>query len=105
MTNFERTYVMNQPPKISITYTDGKANNTRANGYQAIIDAHKQIRMQMEYRELDRIANEMEKELQEVRALRQELENYKVEFSMKVEDEATAKIQAVLDNFERAISK
>ena len=53
--------------------------------------------LQQEYRELDRQSRELEKEIQAVRALRMELEKYKVDFSLSIEDEATKKIQEVVN--------
>lgn len=55
----------------------------------------------MEYRELDRLSMELEREIQAVKALRMEMEKYKVDFSLSVEDETTKKIQEVLSGIER----
>ena len=48
--------------------------------------------MQLQYRELDRLSAELEKEIQAMKALRLEMEKYKIDFNLKVEDEATKKI-------------
>ena len=57
--------------------------------------------MQLEYRELDCLAMELEKEIQAVKALRMEMEKYKVDFSITVEDEATKKIQEVISGIDK----
>ena len=57
--------------------------------------------MQMQYRELDRLATELEKQIQAVKALRMEMEKYKVDFNLSVEDEATKKLQEVIDGIDR----
>ena len=57
--------------------------------------------MQMQYRELERLAMELEKEIQAVKALRMEMEKYKVDFSITVEDEATKKIQEVISGIDK----
>ena len=59
--------------------------------------------MQLEYRELDRIANELEKELNALKALRMEMENYKIKFSVEVKDEATKEIQRVLNGIDKMV--
>lgn len=48
--------------------------------------------MLMEYKELDRLSMELEKEIQAVKAVRMEMEKYKLNFAITVKDEATKKI-------------
>lgn len=102
MTNFERTYLMHRPSKIAISYADG---SDRKSGVYDLTDAfnkqREEMAMQLEYRELDRLAMELEKEIQAVKALRMEMEKYKVDFSITVEDEATKKIQEVISGIDK----
>ena len=56
--------------------------------------------MQLQYRELDRLSAELEKEIQAMKALRLEMEKYKIDFNLKVEDEATKKIQEVVNKID-----
>ena len=102
MTHFERTYLLNRPRKIAVSYNDG---SNRPGGVidltGGLNDSRRELALQMEYRELDRQSMELEKELQAVKALRMELEKYKVEFSLSVEDEATKKIQGVMNEIEK----
>ena len=60
-----------------------------------------EMAMQLQYRELDRLSMELEKEIQAVKALRMEMEKYKVDFSLSVEDEATKKIQEVISGIDK----
>ena len=64
MTHFERTYLMHRPSKLAISYADGSDNKS---GVYDLTDAfnkhHQEIAMQLEYRELDRLAMELEKEI------------------------------------------
>lgn len=55
----------------------------------------------MEYRKLDALVSELEKELAAVKQLRTQLENYKAEFSIEVENEATEKIKEVLSQIDK----
>lgn len=57
--------------------------------------------MQIEYRELDRLVMGLEKEIQALRNLRMEMEKYKIDFILKVEDEAIKKIQEVVNNIDK----
>ena len=102
MTHFERTYLLNRPRKIAVSYNDG---SNRPGGVidltGGLNDSRRELALQMEYRELARQSMELEKELQAVKALRMELEKYKVEFSLSVEDEATKKIQGVMNEIEK----
>ena len=102
MTHFERTYLMHRPSKIAINYADG---SDRKSGVYDLTDAfnkqREEMAMQLEYRELDRLAMELEKEIQAVKALRMEMEKYKVDFSITVEDEATKKIQEVISGIDK----
>jgi len=103
MTNFERTYILNKHrTKIAI---ESENQKERKNDVIDLTDVFQKQReefaMQMEYRELDRIAMELEKEIQAIRALRMEMEKYKVGFDLEVEDEATKKIQEVVNNIDK----
>ena len=102
MTNFENTYLMHRPPKIAISYADG---SDRKSGVYDLTDTlnkqREEFAMQMQYRELDRLAMELEKEIQAVKALRMEMEKYKVDFSITVEDEAKNKIQEVISGIDK----
>ena len=102
MTHFERTYLMHRPSKLAITFEDGSNNKS---GVCDLTDAfnkqHQKMTMQLEYRELDRLAMELEREIQAVKALRMEMEKYKVDFSLSVEDEATKKIQEVISGIDK----
>ena len=64
MTHFERTYLMHRPSKLAISYADG---SDKKSGVYDLTDAfnkhHQEIAMQLEYRELDRLAMELEKEI------------------------------------------
>ena len=76
MTHFERTYLLHRPSKIAISYADG---SDKKSGVYDLTDAfnkqREEMAMQLEYRELDRLAMELEKEIQAVKALRMEMEN------------------------------
>jgi len=101
MTHFERTYLLNRPPKIAISFANGE--NKQSDEYlamQKLQECRQELNMQLEYRELDRLAMELEKELQACKAIRMELEKFKMEFSVSVEDEATKKVQEVIKNID-----
>ena len=105
MTHFEQTYMLNRPRYIAVSYNDGSG---RPDSVVDITDNpfHKQRAehaMQMEYRELDRMAMELEKEIQAVKALRKEMEKYKVDFNLTVKDEATKKIQEVINSIDKMV--
>lgn len=106
MTHFERTYLLNRPRKITVSYNDG---SNRPGGVidltGGLNDSSRELALQMEYRELDRQSMELEKEIQAVKALRMELEKFKVEFGLTVEDEATKKIQGVMNEIEKMFSR
>lgn len=55
----------------------------------------------MNYRELDRLTAELERELNLVKTIRTELEKYKVEFNLQIENEATKKIQEVVNSINK----
>ena len=98
MTNFERTYLLNRPSNIVITYKKKtKKQNEVAEAYQK---QKQDFYMQLQYRELDRLSAELEKEIQAMKALRLEMEKYKIDFNLKVEDEATKKIQEVVNKID-----
>lgn len=102
MTHFERTYLMHRPSKLAISFEDGSNNKS---GVYDLTDAfnkqREEMAMLMEYRELDRLSMELEKEIQAVKALRMEMEKYKVDFSLTVQDEATKKIQEVISGIDK----
>lgn len=101
MTNFERNYLINQQPKIDVSFADvNKEQSKEYYAMQRLQQSRQQIKMQLEYRELDRLAMELEKELQACKAIRMELEKFKMEFSVSVEDEATKKVQEVIKNID-----
>ncbi len=106
MTHFERTYIMHRPSKIAISYADGSG---REGGVVDLSNAfnkqREEMAMQLQYRELDRLSMELEKEIQAVKALRMEMEKYKVDFSLSVEDEATKKIQEVISGIDKMFKK
>lgn len=104
MTHFERTYMLGREPKIAISYADGKHRNRDANDIVRAFNKQKQeMEMQLEYRELDRLSMEFEKQIKEVKALRMEMERYKIDFSIKVEDEATKKIKEVMNGIDKML--
>ena len=103
MTNFERTYLLSKPRYLAISYNDGSGRpdevvNLNDNPWSRQAS---DTQMQLQYRELDRLSMKLERELQAVKTLRMEMEKYKVDFSLSVEDEATKKIQEVLSGIER----
>lgn len=104
MTHFEQTYLMNKPSAIKII---DKRTPTEESGeiniYNALAQSRADMRMQLQYRELDRLSRELEKELQQVKELRLALEKYKIDFSIEVQDEATKKIQEVFNNIQNII--
>ena len=106
MTHFERTYLLNRPRKIAVSYNDG---SNRPGGVidltGGLNDSRRELALHMEYRELDRQSMELEKEIPAVKALRMELEKFKVEFGLTVEDEATKKIQGVMNEIEKMFSR
>ena len=93
MTHFEQTYLMRKP-----TEERGEINI-----YTALAQSRADFRMQLQYRELDRLSMELEKELQQVKELRLALEKYKIDFSIEVQDEAIKKIQDVFNNIQNII--
>ena len=102
MTNFERTYLLNRPPKIAISFADGdKKQSDEYLAMQKLQECRQELNMQLEYRELDRLAMELEKEIQACKAIRMELEKFKIDFSLSVEDEATKKIQEVVKGIDK----
>lgn len=102
MTHFERTYLLNRPPKIAIAYADGNKEQSKEYiAMQQLQNCREELNMQLEYRELDRLANELEKEIQACKALRMELEKFKKDFSLSVEDEATKKIQDLVKGIDK----
>ena len=102
MTHFERTYLLNRPPQIAIAYADGdKEQSKEYNATQQLQMCRQELNMQLEYRELDRLSKELEKEIQACKAIRMELEKFKMDFSLSVEDEATKKIQEVVKGIDK----
>lgn len=99
MTHFEQTYLRNRPSSIFISH-----NSKESDTYDLTSTIQKQrqdIEMQLQYRELDRLSLELEKEIKAAKALRIEMEKYKVNFNLTVEDEATKKIQEVIDSIDK----
>ena len=102
MTHFERTYLLSRPPQIAISYADGnKEHSKEYYAMKPLQESRQELNMQLEYRELDRLANELEKEIQACKAIRMELEKFKIDFSLSVEDEATKKIQEVVKGIDK----
>ena len=95
MTHFERDYLASRRSTILQSQDNG---TTFA---EAFARSKEQFALQMNYRELDRLSAEMERELREIQMLRAELEKYKVEFNLQIENEATKKIQEVLNSIEK----
>ena len=100
MTNFEQTFLS----QSQNSWIHAQLQQSTKPPKEGVIDLtpmlnqhHDRILMSLNYRELDRLAAEFEKELKAVKALRAELEKYKAQISVDIEDEATEKIQAVLD--------
>ena len=100
MTNFERTFLS----QSDTSWIREQFKRTEQPQKDGVIDLtpminkhHDRIAMQLNYRELDRLAAEFEKELKAVKALRAELEKYKAQIGIEIEDEATEKIQEVLN--------
>lgn len=105
MTQFERTYLLSRPRYLAVSYNDGSGRadeviNMSDNPFNR---SHNELAMQMQYRELDRLSLELEKQIQAVKALRTEMEKYKVDFSLSVEDEATKKIQEVIKGIDKML--
>lgn len=103
MTNFERTYILNKHrSKIAV---ERENQNGKKSDVIDLTDVFQKQReefaMQMQYRELDRVVMELEKEIQAIRVLRMEMEKYKVDFELRIEDEATKKIQEVVNNIDK----
>lgn len=102
MTHFEQAYLMNKPRAIAIaSKSNGESGNK--NIFNLLEQSKADMRMQLQYRELDRLSRELEKELQQVKELRLTLEKYKIDFSIEVQDEATKKIQEVFNNIQNII--
>lgn len=100
MTHFEKTYLLfNRQHNIAIA--DSNKEHSKEYYVKQMQQKEQQFRMQLEYRELDRLSMELEKELKAVKALRVELEKFKMDFSVSVQDEATKKIQEVLKNIDK----
>ena len=103
MTNFERTYILNKHrSKIAV---ERENQNGKKSDVIDLTDFFQKQReefaMQMQYRELDRVVMELEKEIQAIRVLRMEMEKYKVDFELRIEDEATKKIQEVVNDIDK----
>lgn len=99
MRNFERTYLMHRASNSPLMNTI--KNSSSYSITDSFNSQKKEMAMLLEYRELDRLVMELEKELQAVRTLRAEMEKYKVDFNMKIEDEATNKIQEVINRIDK----
>lgn len=99
MTHFERTYLLNHP-NIVVKYNNG-LNSKDYNFTSDLQKQKEQLAIQMEYRELDRLAMELEKEIQAIKAIRMEMETYKNNFTLMIKDEATKKIQDVINGIDQ----
>ena len=65
---------------------------------KGIYDANTIIQVLLFYKNF---VMELEREIQAIKALRMEMEKYKVDFSLTVEDEATKKIQEVISGIDK----
>ena len=98
MRRFEDMFLINKHCKSLIrSINSDNSNNEAYNIAQQLQQQRDDIRMQLQYKELDRLVFELEKELKIVKALRVELEKFKTDFTVSVEDEATKKIQEVVN--------
>lgn len=98
MTNFERTYMLNRQPIATFI------NASNDSDYLNIIRQQKEeIALRLQYRELDRLSMELEKEIQYCKALRAEMQKYKIDFNLSVKDEATNKIKEVIDGIDKIL--
>ena len=95
MTHFERDYLLNNHKSIF-----AKANS-QDSLTQALAKQREELYLQLNYRELDRLSMELEKELKLVQTLRTELQKYKVEFELQVENDATKKIEEVVNSINK----
>ena len=102
MTQFERVYNSMRPHRIAIEYADGRPGEV-ADMTSDIQKQKAELQMLLQYRELDRMALELEKEIQAVKALRMEMEKYKAEFSLLVKDDATKQIREVFNEIDKLI--
>lgn len=100
MTQFEKTYLMHKKPLIAVSNSNEQIGSTE-NIMHSLLNTREEFAMQLQYRELDRLSMELEKELQAVKILRAELEKFKMDFSVSVTDEATKKIQEVVSGINR----
>ena len=98
MTHFESTYLLTKQSNIlnSINISDNQVN-------EAYQKQKQDIAIQMEYRELDRLIMELKKEMQAIKAIRAEMEQYKKDFNLTVEDEATKKIEEVIKRIDNIL--
>lgn len=67
----------------------------------ALAANREQFTLQQNYRELDRLSAELERELKLVQRLRAELENYKANFNLQIENEATKAIEDVVNSINK----
>ena len=102
MTNFEQTYLINKHSNGIQIIT--KSDTPKESGAKAInkllAQNREDIRMQLQYRELDRLSREFEEELKQLKELRKSLEKYKFDFSIQIKDEATKQIKEVFKNIQ-----
>ena len=102
MTHFERTYLNNRQHKIAISFDyDNKEQSEEYYAMQQLQQSRQELKMQLQYRELDRLAMQLEKELKACQALRMELKKLKIDFNISIEDEATKKIQEVIKGIDK----
>ena len=101
MTNFEKIYLMSKQPKLAIT--NNKDNSDKIDVTNVFYEFKKDYNMQLQYRELDRLSMELEKEINKVRKLRMEMEKYKVNFDISIESESINKIKEVLSDIDKLL--
>ena len=102
MTNFERNYLLNKQPKIAIGNRNKLNEERKCNDITTYFQKQRdEYKTQMQYRKLDILATELEKEIQAIKALRMEMEKYKIDFTIDIEDEATKKIQEVIEGINK----
>lgn len=71
----------------------------------SIEDQKRDARRDFEYRKIDQLTAQLEKELAAVRALRREMEQYKKEFAIEVNNTATKEVEKVVAEIDKLFSK
>ena len=95
MTHFERDYLLNNQRPIIASL------NSQSDLTQSLAKQKEQFYLQLNYRELDRLSMELEKELKLVQTLRTELQKYRIDFELQIENDATKKIEEVVNSINR----